>query len=130
MREVAYRAGDTQHHRYGPGEWMIHDLENTGETELDFVTVEFLDSANAPLAVAETVGACGPGGVERGVTRVIRRQRSDIKCIIDALTWSSLAGKGLDRRRESLPGGFPDTDRKDREPAPRGAGSRRSGEGV
>ncbi|PJN95538.1 hypothetical protein CNY89_07900 [Amaricoccus sp. HAR-UPW-R2A-40] len=57
VREVAYQAGDTQHHRYGPGEWMIHDLENTGETALDFVTVEFLDSANAPLAVAEEATA-------------------------------------------------------------------------
>lgn len=57
VREVSYEAGDTQHHCYGPGEWMIHDLENTGETALDFVTVEFLDSANAPLAVAETVEA-------------------------------------------------------------------------
>jgi quercetin dioxygenase-like cupin family protein len=47
--EVSYVAGDTRHHRYGPGEFMIHDLENIGQTELVFATVEFLDSANPPL---------------------------------------------------------------------------------
>ena len=49
--EVSYTAGDTQHHRYGPGEFMIHDLENIGATELVFATVEFLDSANPRCAV-------------------------------------------------------------------------------
>ncbi|OMI05837.1 hypothetical protein BSN85_23100 [Bradyrhizobium brasilense] len=48
-KEVAYQAGDTQHRRYMAGECMIHDLENTGDTELVFTTVEFLDSANAAL---------------------------------------------------------------------------------
>ncbi len=47
--EVEYRAGDTRHHTYGAGEFKIHDLENTGDTELVFTTVEFLDSANPPL---------------------------------------------------------------------------------
>jgi hypothetical protein len=49
VAETVYAPGDTQHHRYGPGEFMIHDLENTGQTELVFTTVEFLDSPNAPL---------------------------------------------------------------------------------
>ena len=44
-----YAAGDTQHHSYGPGESMTHDLENIGDTPLVFATVEFLGSANAPL---------------------------------------------------------------------------------
>jgi predicted anti-sigma-YlaC factor YlaD len=30
-------------------EFMVHDLENIGDTELLFTTVEFLDSPNAPL---------------------------------------------------------------------------------
>ena len=30
---------------------MIHDLENIGDTELMFTTVEFLDSANIALPV-------------------------------------------------------------------------------
>ena len=52
-REVSYTAGDTQHLRYAAGQSMIHDLENIGDTELVFATVEFLDSANAALAVPE-----------------------------------------------------------------------------
>src|SRR3954452_12002488 len=51
VAEVTYAPGDTQHHRFGPGEFMIHDLENIGDTELVFTTVEFLDSANAALPV-------------------------------------------------------------------------------
>jgi hypothetical protein len=50
-----YFAGETQHESYGPGEYKIHDLENTGETELVFTTVEFLDSANEPLPVPDSV---------------------------------------------------------------------------
>jgi beta-alanine degradation protein BauB len=58
-REVSYTAGDTQHLRYAAGQSMIHDLENIGDTELVFATVEFLDSANAALAVPENVRAPG-----------------------------------------------------------------------
>ncbi|ACL58091.1 hypothetical protein [Methylobacterium nodulans] len=47
--EVSYAPGDTRHHRYERGAFMIHDLENIGDTELVFTTVEFLDSANPPL---------------------------------------------------------------------------------
>ena len=55
IAEVSYRAGDTRHHSYGAGEFMIHDLENIGDTELVFTTVEFLDSANAPLSLPRSV---------------------------------------------------------------------------
>lgn len=51
VKEVVYVPGDTQHHKYGPGEFMIHDLENIGDTSLVFTTVEFLDSPNTALAV-------------------------------------------------------------------------------
>jgi len=47
--ENTYKPGDTQHHSYGKGEFMTHDLENIGETELTFTTVEFKESPNAPL---------------------------------------------------------------------------------
>ncbi|MDB5365944.1 MAG: hypothetical protein JWM77_1871 [Rhodospirillales bacterium] len=50
-----YRAGDTKHLTYGPGEFMIHDLANIGDTELIFTTVEFVQSANKPLPVPDTV---------------------------------------------------------------------------
>ena len=49
--ETVYAAGDTKHHVYGPGEYKVHDLENIGSTELVFTTVEFLQSANAPLSL-------------------------------------------------------------------------------
>jgi beta-alanine degradation protein BauB len=47
--EATYAAGQTNHLTYGPGEFKVHDLENIGDTELIFTTVEFLDSANPPL---------------------------------------------------------------------------------
>ncbi len=47
--EVDYTCGDTQHHAFGAGKFMIHDLENIGDSELVFTTVEFLDSANRPV---------------------------------------------------------------------------------
>lgn len=53
--EAIYAAGDTKHHHYEAGEYKIHDLENTGDTTLVFTTVEFLDSANAPLAIPDSV---------------------------------------------------------------------------
>ena len=55
--ETSYEAGETQHSAYGPGEYKIHDLENIGDTELVFTTVEFLDSANEPLPVPDEVRA-------------------------------------------------------------------------
>lgn len=49
--ETDYAAGETRHESYGTGEYKIHDLENIGDSELVFTTVEFLHSANAPLPV-------------------------------------------------------------------------------
>jgi quercetin dioxygenase-like cupin family protein len=49
ISEVSYKPGDTQHHTFGAGEFMTHDLENIGDTDLIFTTVEFKESANAPL---------------------------------------------------------------------------------
>jgi hypothetical protein len=57
IAEVKYAAGDTRHHHYDVGEFMVHDLENIGHTELVFTTVEFLDSANAPLPLPADVRA-------------------------------------------------------------------------
>jgi hypothetical protein len=48
---VDYQAGDTKHLSFGPGEFMIHDLENIGSTDLLFTTVEFLESRNRPLPI-------------------------------------------------------------------------------
>ncbi len=49
--EVSYAAGDTRHFTFDQGDGMQHDLENIGETPLQFVTVEFLDSPNTALPV-------------------------------------------------------------------------------
>jgi hypothetical protein len=53
IREVTYHAGQTRHYRFARGEYLLHDLENTGTTTLVFSTVEFLDSANAPLGLTD-----------------------------------------------------------------------------
>lgn len=50
-REVRYTEGETRHYTFAEGEYLLHDLENIGDTELIFSTIEFLDSANAPLAL-------------------------------------------------------------------------------
>jgi hypothetical protein len=50
--EHSYAAGETRHETYAPGEFKVHDLENIGESDLLFATVEFLDSPNAPLPIA------------------------------------------------------------------------------
>lgn len=39
-RVVRYHAGETRHLDFGPGEFLLHDLENVGDTQLLFITVE------------------------------------------------------------------------------------------
>jgi beta-alanine degradation protein BauB len=51
--EYSYEPGETRHETYGPGECKVHDLENIGNAELVFMTVEFLNSANQPLAIPQ-----------------------------------------------------------------------------
>ena len=53
--EHSYVAGETRNERYGPGQYKIHDLENVGDTDLVFTTVEFLDGANPPLPIPNAV---------------------------------------------------------------------------
>jgi len=53
--EHTYTAGETRHETHAGGHSKVHDLENTGDTELIFTTVEFLDSANKPLPVPDSV---------------------------------------------------------------------------
>ncbi len=54
-KEYAYTAGETRHETYRAGEYKVHDLENIGDGEMIFMTVEFLDSANKPLPVPDSV---------------------------------------------------------------------------
>ena len=53
--EYTYQPGETRHETYGPGEYKVHDLENIGDKELVFMTVEFLTSANKPLPIPQAV---------------------------------------------------------------------------
>ena len=57
--EHSYAPGETRHETYGPGEYKVHDLENLGDQEMIFNTIEFLDSANKPLPVPDTRPAEG-----------------------------------------------------------------------
>ncbi|MFB1294134.1 hypothetical protein ACAG24_001340 [Mycobacterium sp. pW049] len=50
-RDVSYSAGETRHFTFAAGEYLLHDIENVGDGELVFTTVEHLDSANAPLQI-------------------------------------------------------------------------------
>src|ERR1700759_672541 len=49
--EYTYQPGETRHETYGSGEYKVHDLENLGDKELVFMTVEFLNTANKPLVI-------------------------------------------------------------------------------
>ncbi len=43
---------------------MVHAVENIGTTDLLFATVEFLDSANTPLSVPDSVRLKIPQGAD------------------------------------------------------------------
>src|SRR2546423_4029366 len=53
--EYTYQPGETRHETYGPGQCKVHDLENLGDKEMVFMTIEFLESANKPLALPDGV---------------------------------------------------------------------------
>ena len=55
--EYSYAPGETRHETYRAGEFKVHDLENIGDKEMVFMTIEFLDSANKPLALPDDVRA-------------------------------------------------------------------------
>jgi beta-alanine degradation protein BauB len=57
--EYSYYAGETRHESYGPGQFKVHDLENIGDADMVFMTVEFLSSANEPLAIPQAMRASG-----------------------------------------------------------------------
>jgi hypothetical protein len=53
--EVTHYRGETRHFTFGKGEYFVHAVENTGDTDLLFTTVEFLGGANPPLPVPDEV---------------------------------------------------------------------------
>lgn len=58
--EYTYAPGETRHETYGPGEFKVHDLENLGDKEMIFNTIEFLDSANEALPIPDRVRLTAP----------------------------------------------------------------------
>jgi hypothetical protein len=55
ITETSHFPGDTRHLTYGRNEHLLHSVENIGDTDLLFTTVEFKQSANAPLPVPDEV---------------------------------------------------------------------------
>jgi hypothetical protein len=55
--EYSYLPGETRHETYGLGQYKVHDLENLGDKEMVFMTIEFLNSANKPLPIPNSVRA-------------------------------------------------------------------------
>jgi hypothetical protein len=53
--EHTYQAGETRHETHAKGHFKVRDIQNTGTEELHFTTVQFLDSANQPLPVPDSV---------------------------------------------------------------------------
>jgi hypothetical protein len=53
--EYTYQPGETRHETYAAGECKVHDLENLGDKEMVFMTIEFLNSANKPMPLPEHV---------------------------------------------------------------------------
>lgn len=53
--DVSHFPGDTRHMNYGAGEYLLHSVENIGDVELLFTTVEFKQSANPPLEIPDFV---------------------------------------------------------------------------
>jgi hypothetical protein len=60
VTEVDHYPGQTKHFRFGPGDYMLHSVENIGKNDLLFTTVEFLNSNNPPLTVPEAVRLTTP----------------------------------------------------------------------
>ena len=55
ITETAHFPGDTRHLTYARDEHLVHSVENIGDTDLLFTTVEYKQSANQPLPVPDEV---------------------------------------------------------------------------
>jgi len=51
--DVEHYKGQTRHFTFAKGEYFVHSVENIGDADLLFTTVEFLQGANAPLPVPD-----------------------------------------------------------------------------
>lgn len=55
IRDTEHYVGETKHFYYGAGDYMLHSVENIGDTMLSFTTVEFLDGPNDALPIPPEV---------------------------------------------------------------------------
>lgn len=55
IKDVVHFPGDTKHFEFPKGSHMLHSVENVGDTDLLFTTVEFKKSGNPPLPVPDSV---------------------------------------------------------------------------
>lgn len=53
--DVDHYPGHTKHFEFGTGKYMLHSVENIGDIDLLFTTIEFKDSANAPLPIPDSI---------------------------------------------------------------------------
>jgi beta-alanine degradation protein BauB len=51
--DVEHYKGETKHFTFGAGEAFTHSVENIGDTDLLFTTVEFKGGPNPPLPIPE-----------------------------------------------------------------------------
>ena len=58
--DVEHYKGETKHLSFGQDEYMMHAVENIGDTDLLFTTVEFLNGPNAPLYVPDGIRLIPP----------------------------------------------------------------------
>lgn len=47
-RRVSYQPGATRHYTFGQGQYLLHDLNNVGTTDLVFITVEHKRAPDDP----------------------------------------------------------------------------------
>ncbi|MEM6761266.1 MAG: hypothetical protein AAF615_00170 [Pseudomonadota bacterium] len=60
IRDTEHYPGETKHFYYGASEYMLHSVENIGDTELLFTTVEFIDGPNTALPIPDSVRLKAP----------------------------------------------------------------------
>lgn len=53
IQDVDHFPGETRFFRHGPGEYFVHAVENVGDTEISFVTVEFLPGDNPAIPIPD-----------------------------------------------------------------------------
>jgi hypothetical protein len=58
--DVHHYPGETRHFRHGEGEYFVHAIENVGDTDLIFFTVEFLPGDNPPIPIPDSMRLQAP----------------------------------------------------------------------